>query len=113
MDQSRVGTFVQIAELPYMSKRFALNRFLGLSEEEMAKNSTLWAEENAVAQKKQTKTTQLRTAGVSQGAIQSDLDQFENPQPEEGAPQPGTVGPASTPPAGGTPGSTPGGAATT
>ena len=113
MDQSRVGTFVQIAELPYMSKRFALNRFLGLSEEEMAKNSTLWAEENAVAQKKQTKTTQLRTAGVSQGAIQSDLDQFENPQPEEGAPQPGTVGPASTPPAGGTPGTTPGGAATT
>ena len=113
MDQSRVGTFVQIAELPYMSKRFALNRFLGLSEEEMAKNSTLWAEENAVAQKKQTKTTQLRSAGVSQGAIQSDLDQFENPQPEEGAPQPGTVGPASTPPAGGTPGTTPGGAATT
>ena len=113
MDQSRVGTFVQVAELPYMSKRFALNRFLGLSEEEMAQNSTLWAEENAVAQKKQTKTTQLRTAGVSQGAIQSDLDQFENPQPEEGAPQPGTVGPASTPPAGGTPGSTPGGAATT
>jgi hypothetical protein len=113
MDQSRVGTFVQVAELPYMSKRFALNRFLGLSEEEMAKNSTLWAEENAVAQKKQTKTTQLRTAGVSQGNIQSDLDQFENPQPEEGAPQPGTPGPASTPPAGGTPGTTPGGAATT
>jgi hypothetical protein len=113
MDQSRVGTFVQIAELPYMSKRFALNRFLGLSEEEMAQNSTLWAEENAVAQKKQTKTTQLRTAGISQGNIQTDLDQFENPQPEEGAPQPGPVGPASTPPAGGTPGTTPGGAATT
>jgi len=113
MDQSRVGTFVQIAELPYISKRFALNRFLGLSEEEMAQNSTLWAEENAVAQKKQTKTTQLRTAGISQGNIQTDLDQFENPQPEEGAPQPGPVGPASTPPAGGTPGTTPGGAATT
>jgi hypothetical protein len=36
MDQSRVSTFVQVAELPYMSKRFALKRFLGLSEEEMA-----------------------------------------------------------------------------
>ena len=114
MDQSRVGTFVQVAELPYMSKRFALKRFLGLSEEEMANNSTLWAEENAVAQKKQTKTTQLRTAGVSQSGVQSDLDQFENPTPEEGAPTPGTAapGPGSAPSTGGTPGTTPGGGAT-
>jgi hypothetical protein len=97
-----------------MSKRFELNRFLGLSEEEMAKNSTLWAEENAVAQKKQTKTTQLRTGGISQAGVQSDLDQFENPTPEEGAAAPGSapVGPGSTPPAGGTPGTTPGGGAT-
>jgi len=105
---------MQVAELPYMSKRFALKRFLGLSEEEMAHNSTLWAEENAVAQKKQTKTTQLRTAGVSQSGVQSDLDQFENPTPEEGAPTPGTAapGPGSAPSTGGTPGTTPGGGAT-
>ena len=108
MDQSRVGTFVQVAELPYMSKRFALKRFLGLSEEEMAQNSTLWSEENAVAQKKQTKTTELRTAGVSQSAVQTDLDQFENPTPEAGAAAPGS---APTGP-GGTPGTTPGGGAT-
>jgi len=108
MDQSRVGTFVQVAELPYMSKRFALNRFLGLSEEEMAKNSTLWAEENAVAQKKQTKTTQLRTAGISQAGVQSDLNQFEEPTPEAGAAAPTA---AATGP-GGTPGTTPGGGAT-
>jgi len=98
-----------------MSKRFALNRFLGLSEEEMAKNSTLWAEENAVAQKKQTKTTQLRTAGISQAGVQADLDQFENPTPEAGAPGPGTPGTTVTPgtPTGGTtPGTTPGGGAT-
>ena len=31
MDQSRVGTFTQVAELPYMSKRFALKRYLGLT----------------------------------------------------------------------------------
>ena len=51
MDQARVQTFTQVAELPYMSKRFALKRFLGLSEEEMARNADLWAEENAVPQK--------------------------------------------------------------
>jgi hypothetical protein len=112
MDQSRVGTFVQVAELPYMSKRFALKRFLGLSEEEMAQNSTLWSEENAVAQKKQTKTTQLRTAGISQSAVQTDLDQFENPTADVGAtPGSPTPGPGSAP-ASGTPGTTPGGGAT-
>jgi len=80
----------------------------------MAQNSTLWAEENAVAQKKQTKTTQLRTGGISQGNIQSDLDQFENPTPEAGAAAPGSapIGPGGTPASGGTPGTTPGGGAT-
>jgi len=90
-----------VAELGYMSKRFALKRFLGLTEEEMALNSQLWAEENNVAQKKQTKATQMRTAGVSQSDITSDLDQFEEPTAEPEAPAPGQ--PGTTPP-GGTPG---------
>ena len=55
MDQARVNTFTAVAELPYMSKRFALKRYLGLTEEEMARNADLWAEENNVPQKKQTK----------------------------------------------------------
>ena len=58
MDQVRIGTFAQIQELPYISKRFALKRYLGLTEEEMAQNSELWAEENAVPKKKQTKNQQ-------------------------------------------------------
>jgi len=112
MDQARVSTYVQLSQIPFLSKRFALKRFLGLSEEEMAQNSTLWSEENAIPQKKQTKTTQLRTAGVSQSDIQSDLEQFENPTPEEGAPEPGSapLGPGANP--AGTPGTTPGGGAT-
>jgi len=112
MDQARVSTYVQLSQIPFLSKRFALKRFLGLSEEEMAQNSTLWSEENAIPQKKQTKTTQLRTAGVSQSDIQSDLEQFENPTPEKGAPEPGSAppGPGANP--AGTPGTTPGGGAT-
>ena len=97
MDQSRVGTFTQVAELPYMSKRFALKRYLGLSEEEMARNADLWAEENAIPKKKQSKQSQLRGGGVSQAGITSDLDQFEEPtapadSPEPGAAQPGQPG---------------------
>jgi len=107
MDQSRVGTFTQIAELPYMSKRFALKRYLGLTEEEMAQNATLWAEENNVAQKKQSKTTQMRTAGISQADVSADLDNLEEPTAEPGTEQPGQQ--TTTPGAPTPPGQTPGG----
>ena len=111
MDQSRVNTFTAVADLPYMSKRFALKRYLGLSEEEMARNAELWAEENNVPQKKQTKANELRGGGVTQSGISSDLDQFEEPTadaeaPEPGALQPGQPGQA---PGGQTPGGTGGG----
>jgi len=102
MDQSRVGTFTQVAELPYMSKRFALKRYLGLTEEEMARNAELWAEENNVPQKKQTKNNELRQGGVTQSGISSDLDQFEEPTADPEAPEPGAPQP-------GMPGQTPGG----
>ena len=106
MDQARVNTFTAIAELPYMSKRFALKRYLGLSEEEMARNAELWAEENNVPQKKQTKSNQLRSAGVTQSGITGDLDQFEEPTAEPESPEPGSPQP-------GQPGQTPGGGGTT
>jgi hypothetical protein len=102
MDQSRVGTFTQVADLPYMSKRFALKRYLGLSEEEMARNAELWAEENNVPQKKQSKSNELRSGGVTQSGISSDLDQFEEPTADAEAPEPGALQP-------GQPGQTPGG----
>ena len=104
MDQSRVNTFTAVADLPYMSKRFALKRYLGLSEEEMARNAELWAEENNVPQKKSSKSNQLRGGGVTQSGISSDLDQFEDPTADPEAPEPGGAQP-------GAPGTTPGGAA--
>ena len=105
MDQARVQTFTQLAELPYMSKRFTLRRYLGLSEEEMARNADLWAEENNIPQKKQSKNAQLRSGGVSKAGISSDLAQFEAPTADPESPEPG----APTP---GAPGTTPGGGGT-
>jgi hypothetical protein len=102
MDQARVNTFTAVADLPYMSKRFALKRYLGLSEEEMARNAELWAEENNVPQKKQSKANELRGGGVTQSGISSDLDQFEEPTADAEAPEPGALQP-------GQPGQTPGG----
>ncbi len=113
MDQARIQSFSQVAELPYMSKRFALKRFLGLTEEEMARNADLWAEENNVPQGKKTKSNQLRSAGITQAGISSDLDQFEEPNADPEAPTPeapGTGAPGQTPGGGGTvPGGTGGG----
>jgi uncharacterized protein YlbG (UPF0298 family) len=106
MDQARVNTFTAVAELPYMSKRFALKRYLGLTEEEMARNADLWAEENNVPQRKQSKSTELRSGGVTQAGISSDLDQFEEPTPDPDSPEPGSAQP-------GQPGQTPGGGGTT
>jgi len=46
LDNNRIGTFTQMAAIPYISNRFAMQRFLGLSEEEIADNERLWREEN-------------------------------------------------------------------
>jgi hypothetical protein len=66
-----------------------------------------------VPQRKQSKNAQLRTGGVSQAGITSDLDQFTEPTAEPDAPEPGTPGqgaPGQTPGGGGTiPGGTGGG----
>ena len=105
MDQTRIQTFAQVAELPYMSKRFALKRYLGLTEEEMARNADLWAEENNIPQAKKSKSNQLRTGGITQAGIQSDLDQFEDPTAEPESPNP------ESPPTG-QPGQAPGGGGT-
>jgi hypothetical protein len=46
LDNNRISTFTSMAAVPYISNRFALQRFLGLSEEEIAENERLWQEEN-------------------------------------------------------------------
>jgi len=44
MDTARVNTFTAVEQYPYISKRFAMERFLGLTEEEISKNEKLWRE---------------------------------------------------------------------
>jgi len=105
VDNNRISTYTQIAQVPFVSKRYALSRFLGLTPEEMAENERLWREENdATTQAKPTTSaTELRSAGVSTAGIQADLDAAEPEAPatepgEEGAGTPG----AGTPPDAGT-----------
>lgn len=94
LDTARVSTFSTIEAYPYISKRFALERFLGLSEEEIAKNEKLWREENEKDDTPEIKGADLRNIGVSAGDINTDLEtgvsaeNAENPEPEGGEGEP-------------------------
>ena len=97
LDSSRVSTFASMEAFPYISKRFALERFLGLTEEEIAKNEKLWAEENKDKINDEPKGSDLRNIGVSTGDFEADqgtiddieaMDDFD----EEGIDAAGPVG---------------------
>jgi len=97
VDGQRINTFNTIQAIPYMSKRFALKRFLGMTDEEIAENEQLWKEEKKMANIAGTDASgELRSAGLSAAGIDSDLelagdtsapDDLAEP---EGAPPPGT-----------------------
>jgi len=74
MDNSRVSTFTALQEVPYMSKRFALKRFLGLSQEEITENEKMWKEENGGKLTSDLDAAaELRGAGVTPGGLSADM----------------------------------------
>jgi hypothetical protein len=74
LDAQRVNVFGQMEPLPYMSKRFMMQRFLGLSEEELLENEKLWAEERNENDSPAVSGSDMRSVGISPGAIEGDLD---------------------------------------
>jgi len=98
MDTARVATFQSMEAFPYISKRFALERFLGLSEEEIKKNEKMWEEENKKEVVQDPKGSDLRNIGISTGDFDADTETADNIEGAEGAPEgePGGVaGPVS------------------
>jgi hypothetical protein len=70
LDTTRAAIFAQIVEIPYLSKRFSLKRFLGLSEEELRENEKLWKEENgAKLVAAADPSTEMRSIGITPGAL--------------------------------------------
>ena len=81
MDAERISNFQTIEGFPYVSKRYALKRYLGWSEEEMQENEDMWAEE----QKDSTApTVDLRSVGVTPGGISADMDMAAPPAEGDG-----------------------------
>jgi len=109
LDTTRVNTFSSMEAFPYISKRFALERFLGLTEEEITKNEKMWREEHNKDEDIEPTGSDLRNIGVSAGDLNADLetaDTIEN-QPEENPEGPEVAGPVVGGQAGNMPGGTP------
>jgi len=73
LDAQRVNVFTALEGVPYISKRFALQRFLGLSEEELRQNEDLWSEESDNMESPGASGSDLRSVGISPGDIDADL----------------------------------------
>ena len=82
LDNQRVQAFSQIEQTPYLSKRFALKRFLCLSEEEIAQNQIMWSEEKGESRDDAVKGEDLRNVGVSAGGMAGDIAGETEPSPE-------------------------------
>jgi hypothetical protein len=74
IDAARIQSFTSLEPVPYLSKRFLLERYLDLSEEEMQRNDELWNEENGEVSKTTAPAAGLRAVGVTNAGIQQDLD---------------------------------------
>lgn len=89
---ARAGVFGQIEGVDYISKRFALKKYLQLSEDEILENEKMWKEENPIKAKAGEDMgddfSDLGSVGVQGGADGSlddfEADDFEGEEGEEG-----------------------------
>jgi len=112
VDAARISTYSQLEQYPYFSKRFLMKRYLGLDEEEMKENETMWLEEQGETRSAQEQAdVGLRSVGITPGSISGDLAGAEVMPGEPGGPAdmmggdvgaPGT-NPGAAPPLGGVP----------
>jgi hypothetical protein len=80
IDNARIPTFTQMSAIPYISNRFAMKRFLGLTEEEIAENERLWRDENDenLEPAPSDAAGEMRGAGISGAGIEGDLGNMED-----------------------------------
>ena len=95
LDNARIGSFTSLQEAPYISKRFALKRFLGLTQEEITENERMWKEENGGKLTPSNDAAgDMRSMGITPGGMSSDMaDQSaEAPEDMAAAAEPGAEG---------------------
>jgi hypothetical protein len=84
LDTARAATFAQLQEIPHMSKRFAMKRFLGMSQEEITENERMWREEQGARLAPTTDSAaEMRSAGITPGGMAADLGAQTAEAPED------------------------------
>jgi hypothetical protein len=73
LDTSRIASFSQLEPLTYMSKRFMMKRYLGLSDEEILENEQMWREERDEPELSTTQGQDLRSIGITPAGIDTDI----------------------------------------
>ena len=103
LDSARVSVFQTMEAFPYIAKRFAMERFLGLTQEEIEKNQSMWFEEREAPENSETSGSDLRSIGISPGDLETDTetaDSLEDMGNEELGPEgmpPAVAGPEAMP----------------
>lgn len=77
IDSAKIATFTQLEQVPYLSKRFLMKRYLGLSEQEMSENEVLWREEQGQVDGTGPGQANLRNVGITPGGLAGDLEAAE------------------------------------
>jgi hypothetical protein len=77
LDNTRITAFTALEALPYMSKRFMLERFLGLTEDEIQKNEEMWREERDNPEATGPVGSDLRAVGITPGGMEADISTGE------------------------------------
>ena len=84
IDAARIATFAQLEPYPYLSKRWLMKRYLGMTEQEIAENEKMWSEERGDVEAAPAEAPGLRSVGVSPGGLQQDMEAL----PDEGGAPP-------------------------
>lgn len=100
LDSERANLFNTVMggdAVKYMSKRWAMERYLGLTQDDILENEHMWKEENAKKVKDRTGTSPLEQDQVGLGAVGVKPEMQPEFQPIPGI-EPGAEAPAEAPP---------------
>jgi hypothetical protein len=98
VNNARSAVFTQLSEIPYLSHRFKMKKFLGLNEDEILENERMWREENRGQDAAAASGDQAAGFGATglKGPSEGDLDLglgMEDLEAEGGGtPEPGAEG---------------------
>lgn len=84
LHSSLISNYTSVIDSPYLSKRFVLKKYLGLSDIEIEENENMLEEELGSSTTQNAEGSDLRNVGISAGDISGDMDMFTDLETGEG-----------------------------